>query len=180
MDEPLPIHFTEVVSLAIIPSIDQNGHQIIDQTSASGECDVAWYQHEICLPAVRRGFHIVTDHVIEGVSELPQIRVGLMHLFIMHTSASISINENADPDVPRDLELAFNEIAREDFDYRHTLEGPDDMPAHVKSSMIGSSVTIPISNGRLCLGTWQGIYLCEHRNRAGSRRLVVTIQGDEG
>jgi len=96
------------------------------------------------------------------------------------TNFSISINENADPDVPLDLELAFNEIAREDFDYRHTLEGPDDMPAHVKSSMIGSSVTIPISNGRLCLGTWQGIYLCEHRNRAGSRRLVVTIQGDEG
>jgi len=102
-----------------------------------------------------------------------------MHVFIMHTSASISINENADPDVPLDLELAFNEIAREDFVYRHTLEGPDDMPAHVKSSMIGSSVTIPINKGQLCLGTWQGIYLCEHRNQGGSRRIVVTIQGDE-
>ena len=141
---------------------------------------MAWYQHEVRLPAVRRGFHIVTDHVVEAVPELSRIRVGLMHVFIMHTSASISINENADPDVPLDLELAFNEIAREDFNYRHTLEGPDDMPAHVKSSMIGSSVTIPISGGRLCLGTWQGIYLCEHRDRGGSRRLVVTIQGDEG
>ena len=141
---------------------------------------MAWYQHEIQLPAVRRGFHIVTDHVVEAVPELARIRVGLMHVFILHTSASISINENADPDVPLDLELAFNEIAREDFDYRHTLEGSDDMPAHVKSSMIGSSVTIPISDGRLCLGTWQGIYLCEHRYRGGSRRLVVTIQGDQG
>ena len=141
---------------------------------------MAWYQHEVGLPAVRRGFHIVTDHVEQAVPELSQIKIGLMHVFILHTSASISINENADPDVPLDLELAFNEIAREDFDYRHTLEGPDDMPAHVKSSMIGSSVTIPISDGRLCLGTWQGIYLCEHRDRGGSRRLVVTIQGDEG
>ncbi|MGZ0170363.1 MAG: secondary thiamine-phosphate synthase enzyme YjbQ [Planctomycetales bacterium] len=141
---------------------------------------MAWYQHEIQLPAVRRGFHIVTDHVVEAVPELARIRVGLMHVFILHTSASISINENADPDVPLDLELAFNEIAREDFDYRHTLEGSDDMPAHVKSSMIGSSVTIPISDGLLCLGTWQGIYLCEHRYRGGSRRLVVTIQGDQG
>lgn len=121
----------------------------------------------------------MTDHVIQAVPELAQIRIGLMHVFIMHTSASISINENADPDVPLDLELAFNEIAREDFAYQHTLEGPDDMPAHVKSSMIGSSLTIPISDGRLCLGTWQGIYLCEHRNRGGSRRLIVTIQGDE-
>jgi secondary thiamine-phosphate synthase enzyme len=141
---------------------------------------LAWYQQDVRLPAVRRGFHIVTDRVIEAMPELARIRVGLMHVFIMHTSASISINENADPDVPLDLELAFNEIAREDFDYRHTLEGPDDMPAHVKSSLIGSSVTVPISNGQLCLGTWQGIYLCEHRNHGGSRRLVVTIQGDEG
>ena len=141
---------------------------------------MAWYQHEVQLPAVRRGFHIVTAHVERAVPELSRIRVGLMHVFIMHTSASISINENADPDVPLDLELAFNEIAREDFNYRHTLEGPDDMPAHVKSSMIGSSVTIPINDGRLCLGTWQGIYLCEHRDRGGSRRLVVTIKGDEG
>lgn len=137
-----------------------------------------WHQHEVRLPAMSRGFHLVTDHVTAAVSELQSIRVGLMHVFILHTSASISINENADPDVPRDLELAFNEIAREDFAYRHTMEGPDDMPAHVKHSMIGSSITIPISDGRLCLGTWQGIYLCEHRNHGGSRRLIVTIQGE--
>ena len=141
---------------------------------------MAWYQHEVRLPAYSRGFHLVTDRVIDAAPELRQIRVGLLHVFITHTSASVSINENADPDVPLDLELAFNQIAREDFPYRHTLEGPDDMPAHVKSSMIGSSVSIPINNGRLCLGTWQGIYLCEHRDRGGSRRLVVTVQGDEG
>ena len=101
-----------------------------------------------------------------------------MHVFIMHTSASLSINENADPDVPVDLEMSFNKIAPESFPYIHTCEGPDDMPAHVKASMIGNSLTIPISGGRLCLGTWQGIYLCEHRNHGGSRRLVVTIQGE--
>ena len=136
-----------------------------------------WYQHEIRLPAFRRGFHLVTDEVVRQLPELRDVQIGLMHVFIQHTSASISINENADPDVPRDLELAFNEIAREDFAYRHTIEGPDDMPAHVKNSMIGSSISVPICNGRLCLGTWQGIYLCEHRNHAGSRKLVVTIQG---
>ena len=137
-----------------------------------------WYQHEVRLPAKPRGFHLVTDHVTSAASELRSIQTGLMHVFIMHTSASISINENADPDVPRDLELAFNEIAREDFAYRHTMEGPDDMPAHVKHAMIGSSISIPIRDGRLCLGTWQGIYLCEHRNHGGSRRLIVTIQGE--
>jgi len=139
---------------------------------------LAWYQHEVRLPAFSRGFHLVTDHVVGAVPELSRIRVGLMHVFIMHTSASVSINENGDPDVPRDLELAFNEIAREDFAYRHTLEGPDDMPAHVKHAMIGTSITVPIYDGRLVLGTWQGLYLCEHRNRAGSRRLVVTINGE--
>lgn len=137
-----------------------------------------WFQSEIRLSPQRRGFHLVTDEVLSGVPELHDVSVGLMHVFILHTSASISINENADPDVSRDLELAFNEIAREDFAYRHTLEGPDDMPAHVKHSMIGSSISIPVRDGRLCLGTWQGIYLCEHRNRAGSRRLVVTISGE--
>ena len=137
-----------------------------------------WHQHEIHLPAMSRGFHLITDHITSAVHELSTMRVGLMHVFIMHTSASVSINENADPDVPRDLELAFNEIAREDFPYRHTMEGPDDMPAHVKHAMIGSSVSIPISDGRLRLGTWQGIYLCEHRNRAGSRRLIVTLHGE--
>lgn len=140
---------------------------------------MTWTQHEIRLPAFPRGFHLITDRICSAVPEIESLAIGLLHVFIMHTSASVSINENADSDVPRDLELAFNEIAREDFAYRHTIEGPDDMPAHVKSSMIGSSVSIPISNGRLCLGTWQGIYLCEHRDRGGSRRLTVTVQGQE-
>ena len=139
---------------------------------------MSWIQHELSLPPFRRGFHLVTEAVEEALPELRQFKIGLLHVFIKHTSASVTINENADPDVPRDLELAFHEIAREDFPYRHTIEGPDDMPAHVKSSMIGSSVTIPIRNGALVLGTWQGIYLCEHRNHAGSRQLVLTLQGE--
>ncbi|QDT95772.1 secondary thiamine-phosphate synthase enzyme YjbQ [Gimesia aquarii] len=139
---------------------------------------MAWIQKQIRLPALRRGFHIITHEVLSEIPELSQIEVGLMHVFIMHTSASLSINENADPDVPRDLEMAFNSIAPESLPYVHTCEGPDDMPAHVKASMIGNSLTIPISGGRLCLGTWQGIYLCEHRNHASGRQLVVTIQGE--
>ncbi|MCA9014960.1 MAG: secondary thiamine-phosphate synthase enzyme YjbQ [Planctomycetaceae bacterium] len=139
---------------------------------------MAWIQKQIRLPAVKRGFHLITREVLSELPELSQIDVGIMHVFIMHTSASLSINENADPDVPVDLEMAFNRIAPESFPYVHTCEGPDDMPAHVKASMIGNSLTIPISGGRLCLGIWQGIYLCEHRNHAGGRRLVVTIQGE--
>lgn len=137
-----------------------------------------WIQKQIRLPALRRGFHIITHEVLAELPELSKIDVGLMHVFIMHTSASLSINENADPDVPVDLEMAFNSIAPESLPYIHTCEGPDDMPAHVKASMIGNSLSIPISGGRLCLGTWQGIYLCEHRDRASGRRLVVTIQGE--
>lgn len=137
-----------------------------------------WIQKQIRLPALSRGFHLVTREVLSEVPELTQIEVGIMHVFIMHTSASLSINENADPDVPVDLEMAFNTIAPESLPYVHTCEGPDDMPAHVKASMIGNSLSIPISGGRLCLGTWQGIYLCEHRNRAGGRKLMVTIQGE--
>lgn len=139
---------------------------------------MAWIQKQIRLPAFRRGFHIITQEVLSEIPELSTIKVGLMHIFIMHTSASLSINENADPDVPVDLEMSFNRIAPESFPYVHTCEGPDDMPAHVKASLIGNSLSIPISEGRLCLGTWQGIYLCEHRNHGGSRRLVVTIQGE--
>jgi secondary thiamine-phosphate synthase enzyme len=104
--------------------------------------------------------------------------VGILHVFLQHTSASLCLNENADPDVPRDLELALSAIAREDFPYAHTVEGPDDMPAHVKSAMLGAAVSVPIAAGRLCLGTWQGIYLCEHRDHGGSRRLVLTVHGD--
>jgi secondary thiamine-phosphate synthase enzyme len=137
-----------------------------------------WHQKQISLPPQRRGFHLVTHHVLEALPELQSVRTGLLHVFILHTSASLTINENADPDVPRDLETSFNAIAPEDFPYVHTCEGPDDMPAHVKASLLGSSVTIPVSQGRLVLGTWQGIYLCEHRNRGGARKLMLTLQGE--
>lgn len=136
-----------------------------------------WFQHQLTLPAYRRGFHLITRHVVDAIPELTTIQVGLLHVFIRHTSASLTINENADPDVQTDLESSFNAIAPEEFPYVHTCEGPDDMPAHVKASMLGSSVTIPVSHGRLCLGTWQGIYLCEHRNHGGQRSLVLTLQG---
>ena len=139
---------------------------------------MAWQQHSLRLAPRRRGFHLITAEIEAALPELRRFRIGLLHVFLQHTSASLCINENADPDVPRDLELAFNEIAREDFAYVHTLEGPDDMPAHVKAAMIGPAVSLPIAAGRLCLGTWQGIYLCEHRDRAGSRQLVLTIHGE--
>lgn len=137
-----------------------------------------WFQRTLHLPAHTRGFHLITREVVAALPELAKLDVGLLHVFIQHTSASLTINENADPDVPADLETSFSSIAPEDFPYRHTCEGPDDMPAHVKASMLGSSVTIPVSNGALCLGTWQGIYLCEHRNRGGRRRLVLTLWGE--
>jgi secondary thiamine-phosphate synthase enzyme len=140
---------------------------------------MSWFQTRLKLPAFRRGFHLITNHVVAAFPEIAAIKIGLLHIFIQHTSASISINENADPDVPRDLEASFNEIASEDFPYAHTCEGPDDMPAHVKSSLLGASLTIPISDGRMCLGTWQGIYLCEHRNHGGERSLILTIHGDQ-
>jgi len=139
---------------------------------------MAWYQRTLELPPFRRGFHLVTSHVAQALPELRDIEIGWLLVFIQHTSASISINENADPDVPADLESSFNALAPEDFDHRHTIEGPDDMPAHVKAALIGSSVMIPIRTGRLLLGTWQGIYLCEHRNRASGRKLVLTLQGE--
>jgi len=137
-----------------------------------------WLQKEIRLAPRRRGFHLITHEIEAAIPEVDAIAIGLLHVFIQHTSASISINENADPDVPRDLEMAFNRIAPEDFPYVHTMEGADDMPAHVKSSLIGSSVTVPIKGGRMCLGTWQGIYLCEHRDQGGPRRLVLTLHGE--
>lgn len=127
-----------------------------------------------------RGFHLITDEVLAALPMLRRVQAGLLHVFIQHTSASLVINENADPDVPADLERMFNQIAPEDFPYRHTIEGPDDMPAHVKACMLGSSVSVPITSGRLALGTWQGIYLCEHRDRAGGRSLVLTVHGAEG
>lgn len=136
-----------------------------------------WFQEVIELPGLPRGFHLVTERIIAAIPEIGGIDVGLFHVFILHTSASLSINENADADVPRDLEAAFSAIAPEDFPYRHTAEGPDDMPAHVKSSLLGSSLSIPIRQGCLCLGTWQGIYLCEHRRRGGPRKLALTAYG---
>lgn len=137
-----------------------------------------WFRHRLTLPAYRRGFHIITRQVIEALPELARIEIGTLHVFIQHTSASLSINENADPDVPVDLESSFHAIVPEDFPYQHTCEGPDDMPAHVKASLLGSSLTIPVERGRLLLGTWQGIYLCEHRNHGGSRSLVLTLHGE--
>lgn len=148
------------------------------RTQNTQEPVMGWHQTRLKLPPFRRGFHLITSIVLQAIPELSSVKIGLLHVFIQHTSASFSINENADPDVPRDLEASFNAIAPEDFPYVHTCEGPDDMPAHVKSSLLGSSLTIPINAGRLCLGTWQGIYLCEHRNHGGQRSLVLTMQGD--
>lgn len=142
------------------------------------ETRMPWYQRQLTLPAFGRGFHLITSHVLEALPELRDIEVGLLHVFIQHTSASLTINENADPDVPVDMEMAFNHLVPEDLPYVHTAEGADDMPAHVKSTLAGSSVSIPIAGGRPALGTWQGIYLCEHRNRASGRKLMLTLQGE--
>lgn len=139
---------------------------------------MAWLQQHLRLAPQPRGFHLITSEIEAALPGLDRMRVGVLHAFIQHTSASLCINENADPDVPRDLERAFNDIARDDFPYVHASEGPDDMPAHVKAALIGSSVTVPIADGRLALGTWQGIYLCEHRDRGGRRRLVLTVHGE--
>lgn len=137
-----------------------------------------WIQKEISLNPRQRGFHLITDEVLKDLPEVQEIEVGTMQVFIKHTSASLTINENADPTVRDDFESHFNQMVPENVPYyQHTFEGPDDMPAHLKSSILGSSVSIPVTDGKLNLGTWQGIYLCEHRNRGGSRKLVVTIQG---
>jgi secondary thiamine-phosphate synthase enzyme len=137
-----------------------------------------WIQKSLRLSAARRGFHLITHEILRQVPEIESIGVGWMQVFIQHTSASLTINENADPDVRVDFETALNHSVPETLDYVHTIEGPDDMPAHVKASMMGASVMIPIANGRLQIGTWQGIYLCEHRNRASGRNVVITIQGE--
>lgn len=137
-----------------------------------------WFQHFVTLKPYRRGCHLVTHEVMETCQEISTIKTGLCHVFILHTSASLTLNENADPDVRVDMETALNHICPENLPFIHTLEGSDDMPAHVKASMMGSSLSLPIANGQLALGTWQGVYLCEHRNRGGSRRLVVTGFGE--
>lgn len=139
---------------------------------------MAWIQRHVSLGPFRRGFHLVTRQIVDALPELQQFRVGQLQVFIQHTSASLTISENADVEVRSDLEAVFNHLAPESFPYEHTYEGSDDMPAHVKAALLGHDVLIPISNGQLALGTWQGIYLCEHRNRANARSLVLTIQGE--
>jgi len=137
-----------------------------------------WHQNIIELAPLPRGFHLVTNEILAQAPELTNCEVGLLHLFIQHTSASLAVNENADPDVRGDLERHFNVMVPQNAPhYEHTMEGPDDMPAHIKSVMIGPSLTLPISHGHLALGTWQGIYVCEHRDNAGSRKIVATLQG---
>ena len=137
-----------------------------------------WIQRTIRLSPRPRGFHLITREIVEQIPQIQEIHIGIAHIFIQHTSASLTLNENASPDVRQDMESHFNQMVPEDAPYyRHTFEGPDDMPAHIKSSLLGNSVTVPVSNGRLNLGTWQGIYLCEHRDRASSRRLVLTVMG---
>jgi secondary thiamine-phosphate synthase enzyme len=138
-----------------------------------------WSQKIFNLTAQKRGFHLVTDEVVQHLPELQTIQCGLLHLFIQHTSASLSINENADPTVRTDLESHFNHFVPENQPYyQHDYEGSDDMPAHIKSTIIGCSISLPVSAGRLNLGCWQGIYLCEHRNNGGQRSIVATIQGE--
>jgi len=140
---------------------------------------MAWFQREITLQARPRGVHLVTSEVVDGLPELRELGIGLAHLFIRHTSASLTLNENASPDVRRDFESWFNAAVPEDFAWTHTLEGPDDMPAHIKAALMGSFLSLPISGGRLALGTWQGIYLCEHRDRGGARSLLATLSGEQ-
>jgi secondary thiamine-phosphate synthase enzyme len=138
-----------------------------------------WLQREITLRPQPRGFHLVTREVLEALPELGDVAVGLVHLFIQHTSASLTLNENASSDVRRDFEAHFNAAVPEDAPYwTHTAEGPDDMPAHIKASMLGPALTLPVSGGQLALGTWQGVYLCEHRDDGGARRLLVTLWGE--
>ena len=138
------------------------------------------YQTEIRLRPRSRGFHLITDEIIDQFSEIKDIEIGFLQIFIKHTSAGLAINENADPTVREDFESHFNMMVPEDQPYyKHTLEGSDDMPAHIKASLTGTSLQIPITKGRLNLGTWQGIYLCEHRDRGGSRKLVLTAYGEE-
>lgn len=138
------------------------------------------FQTEIRLRPRNRGFHLITEEITRQLSEIEDIDLGILHIFIKHTSAGLAINENADPTVREDFESHFDHMVPENQPYyKHTAEGPDDMPAHIKSSLVGTSLQIPITNGRLNLGTWQGIYLCEFRDRGGSRKLVLTVMGED-
>ena len=138
-----------------------------------------WFQKEIKLRPQSRGFHLITNEVLSQLPEIANIKIGLAHLLLKHTSASLTLNENFDPDVRSDMEKFFHRTVKENEPYYlHTSEGADDMPAHIKSSLLGTSLTIPISNGKFNFGTWQGIYLCEHRNHGGQRKLLITVQGE--
>ena len=140
-----------------------------------------WIQRQIRLSPRPRGFHLITRDVVDAVPELRELRVGIAHVFVQHTSASLTLTENASPDVRRDFASWFDAAVPEDAPFwTHVLEGPDDMPSHVKSSLLGSSVAVPVADGRLTLGTWQGIYLCEHRDHGGPRSVVATLQGETG
>lgn len=148
----------------------------LSTVNQSGE--MHWSQANITLQARPAGFHLVTSEITQALPQLAELEVGLVHLFLRHTSASLAVNENADPDVRGDLERHFDVLAlRNAPHYRHTLEGPDDMPAHIKSVLTGTELTLPVTAGKLGLGTWQGVYLCEHRDHAGARSLVATVQG---
>jgi len=137
-----------------------------------------WRQRELELAPRARGFHLITDEIVAALPELGDLRVGLCHLFLRHTSASLTLNENASPDVRVDFASWFDHAVPERFAWTHTLEGLDDMPAHIKASLLGPTLALPVSNGRLALGTWQGIYLCEHRDRGGPRSLLATLWGE--
>ena len=140
-----------------------------------------WAQRELTLDPRPRGFHLITREVVNAVPELSELHVGLLHVLIQHTSASLALNENASPDVRRDFESWSDQAVPERAPYwTHTLEGDDDMPAHIKAALFGPTLTLPVSRGRLALGTWQGVYLCEHRDRGGSRSLVLTAWGESG
>jgi len=140
---------------------------------------MTWCQKNVTLPAYPRGFHLITHHIAAGIPDMKAVCTGLLHVFIQHTSASLTVNENASADVRVDMESLVNSIVPEDFPYVHYLEGVDDMPAHMKASLFGPSLTVPVRDGRMALGTWQGIYLCEHRDHGGRRRLVLTLHGEE-
>jgi len=137
-----------------------------------------WLSRDLALGPRPRGFHLVTREIVAALPELGSLRAGLLHVHIQHTSASLTLNENASPEVRRDFETWVNAAVPEEFAWTHTLEGADDMPAHVKASLMGPSLTLPVRDGALALGTWQGVYLCEHRDRGGSRRLVLTLHGE--
>ena len=137
-----------------------------------------WVQKAIVLPPMPRGFHVITRDVVAQLPELQRLRVGVCQLFLQHTSASLALNERVEPEVRADMETFFNRVVPEQGSYKHAYEGPDDMPAHIKALVIGASLTIPVTGGRLNLGTWQGIYLCEHRNHGGARTLIATAWGD--